>query len=376
MRNSPVVILTAAYGSGHLMAAQALEEVLRSRGWESEALDSTQFSGMEAWIARLYQGLASWGHYLWLGIYELGRWVPPAPRIWIVGFRSRRIGAALKQRNPSGVISTHLFGSDVVSYLKRRERICPYLITVVTDYEAHPAWINPGTDLYVVGSPHTKEAYVRMGIAPQKVEDWGIPVRRAFREVLHTPPKTLRQDLGLDAERFTVLFLAGALGVTPIERFFPYFKRIRTPVQWLFITGRNESLRRRVEQAVRKHGVDARVYGFREDIARFMQAAHLIITKGGGLTVAESLALGKPLLFVHPMPGQEQGNAYFVQRHGAGYYLKRKEELPRLVELLATDRSWYHRLVKHASSLARPDAAVRIVDHLITHLSLSRTSQT
>ncbi len=367
-----VVVLTAAYGSGHRMAARALEEALEERGVPVRTLDSTEYSRMEAWAARFYRELADWGHYLWLGVYVLGRFVPASVRIWIVGFRSRRIGEALQELQPRGVVSTHLFGGDVVSFLKRRRHLSPHLVTVITDYEAHPAWVNPGTDLYVVGASETREAYVRMGVAPERIVDWGIPVRRMFREARRDDPRDLRRELGLDPERFTVLFLAGALGVTPVERFFPYFQKITAPVQWLFITGKNRDLRRRVEEALARHRLPGKVYGFREDIARFMQAADLLITKGGGLTVAEALALGKPLLFVHPMPGQEQGNAHFVQRHGAGYYLKKKEELPRLVELLARDPDWHGRLRERAATLGRPDAAVRIVDHLIRQVSIVR----
>lgn len=369
-RPPQVVVLTAAYGSGHLMAARALEEVFEERGIPIEILDSTRYSRLEAFAARFYRELAEWGHYLWLGVYVLGKVVPAGARLWIVGYRSRRIGRALKNLHPAGVISTHLFGGDVVSYLKRRRSLSPYLVTVVTDFEAHPAWINPGTDLYVVGAEETREHYVRMGVPSERIVDWGIPIRKMFREVRSVDPGEIRKDLGLDPERFTVLFLAGALGVTPVERFFPYFQKIQTPVQWLFITGKNDMLRGRVEGALRRFGLPGKVFGFREDVARFMQAADLLITKGGGLTVAEALALGKPLLFVHPMPGQEQGNAHFVQRHGAGYYLKKKEELPRMVELLARDPDWYARLAERARSLGRPDAAPRIVNHLVERLSL------
>jgi len=368
-----VVVLTAAYGSGHRMAARALEEAFVERGIPVEVLDSTEYSRMEAWAARFYRELAEWGHYLWLGVYVLIRFVPGPVRFWTVGVQSQRIRRALQELQPRGVVSTHPFGGDVMSYLKRRGRISSHLVSVVTDYEAHPAWVNPGTDLYVVGASETREAYIRMGVAPERIVDWGIPVRRMFREVRSRDPQELRRELGLDPERFTVLFLAGALGVTPVERFFPYFQKISTPVQWLFITGKNEALRKRVEGAVVRYQLSGKVYGFREDVARFMQASDLIITKGGGLTVAEALALGRPLLFVHPMPGQEQGNAYFVQRHGAGYYLKKKDELPRMVELLARDPDWYGRLRERAAALGRPDAAVRIVDHLTRHLSIVET---
>jgi len=44
-----------------------------------------------------------------------------------------------------------------------------------------------------------------------------------------------------------------------------------------------------------------------------------MIGKGGGISIAECLALGTPLLIYSPLPGQEQKNTEFlVQNQGAG----------------------------------------------------------
>ena len=46
-----------------------------------------------------------------------------------------------------------------------------------------------------------------------------------------------------------------------------------------------------------------------------LAGADMIITKAGGLTCAEVLASGLELLLYKPLPGQEQGNANFLQAY-------------------------------------------------------------
>ena len=48
-----------------------------------------------------------------------------------------------------------------------------------------------------------------------------------------------------------------------------------------------------------------------------MAVADLIITKPGGLTTSEALALGKPIFILNPIPGQEAANSDFLLEHGA-----------------------------------------------------------
>ena len=103
------------------------------------------------------------------------------------------------------------------------------------------------------------------------------------------------------------------------------------------VAGRNEALRRALES--RRWKNPAKVFGFVSDIERQMAAADLIVTKPGGLTSSESLALGRPLLIVDPIPGQEAANSDFLLERGAAVKAERLEDVPfRLKSLLAGGR--------------------------------------
>ena len=90
-----------------------------------------------------------------------------------------------------------------------------------------------------------------------------------------------------------------------------------------------------------------------------MTAADLLITKPGGLTTSEALALGKPLFLLNPIPGQEAANSDFLLQHGAAAKANRVEDLPfRLEKLLGSSK--LDEMAKAARALGRPGAAVEI----------------
>src|SRR5260370_41707052 len=70
-----------------------------------------------------------------------------------------------------------------------------------------------------------------------------------------------------------------------------------------------------------------------------MAIADLIITKPGGLTSSEALAMGKPLFILNPIPGQEAANSDFLLERGAAVKVNRGEDLPyRLGQWLGSEK--------------------------------------
>src|SRR3954454_23418557 len=98
------------------------------------------------------------------------------------------------------------------------------------------------------------------------------------------------------------------------------------------------------------------VLGFATNMHELMAASDLILTKPGGLTSSEALALGKPLLILNPIPGQEAANSDFLLEHGAATKVNSVEDVSYRVEaLLGTEK--LSDMARAARSLGRPDAA-------------------
>jgi processive 1,2-diacylglycerol beta-glucosyltransferase len=94
-----------------------------------------------------------------------------------------------------------------------------------------------------------------------------------------------------------------------------------------------------------------------------MAVADLIISKPGGLTTSEALAMGKPLLIVNPIPGQEAANSDFLLERGAAAKVNRVEDLPfRMGQLLASTK--LAQMARAAKTLGRPRAAQNICENI------------
>ena len=130
--------------------------------------------------------------------------------------------------------------------------------------------------------------------------------------------------------------------------------KIDLPFQVMVVTGRNEALRQQLATCDWRHAT--RVLGFVNHMPELMAAADLIVTKPGGLTASEALAVGRPLLLVNPIPGQEEANAGFLLERGAAAKVNRVEDLGfRVAELL--DQRRLRRMTTAAHRLGKPDAA-------------------
>ena len=97
--------------------------------------------------------------------------------------------------------------------------------------------------------------------------------------------------------------------------------------------------------------------GYTGQIERLMACADLVVTKPGGLTTAESLAMGLPMIVIAPIPGQEEQNANFLLEQGVALKAFDMATLTyRVSHLLAHDARLAAMRAK-AQALARPDAA-------------------
>jgi 1,2-diacylglycerol 3-beta-galactosyltransferase len=127
------------------------------------------------------------------------------------------------------------------------------------------------------------------------------------------------------------------------------------------ICGRNEGARRRLDGLRDASGHPVPVLGFVDNMADWMRAADVVVTKAGPGTIAEALCSGLPLLLTWYIPGQESGNLEWLVDIGAGRYVPRSRELvDTIAELSAPGSSGLAAMRAAVAAAARPEATERI----------------
>ena len=236
-----------------------------------------------------------------------------------------RFGRYVKQFRPEAVLCTHYFPLETLSHLRRRRGgPRPMAVSVVTDFEAHALWMDACVDLYCVAAEETKARLVARGVAEESVVVTGIPISARFSAGLDA--KAVRKTLGLRDDLPVLLVPSGGFGIGPVEQILVELDKVDRPFQSVVVTGRNEELRQELAAQDRTH--PTQVLGFVTNMHELMAVADVIITKPGGLTSSEALAMGKPLCILNPIPGQEAANSDFLLEHGAAMKVNRVEDLP------------------------------------------------
>ena len=230
--------------------------------------------------------------------------------------------------------------------------------TVVLDFlTAHALWYGRGLDCYALPYGEMVAQARRWGVPEDRVQVLGMPVRQAILDVRAWSPAQARSRLGMPLDRPVVLVVGGGEGMGPQVSVVQALVARRPEAHLVVITGRNA----RVRQALQAmHPKPYRVLGYTQEMAWWLRAADVLVTKAGPNTLAEAFVLGLPLVLYTAIPGQEEGNVTLVRSHGAGVWAPRPAQAAHAVMHLLRHPQERAIMAQRAAALATPDAAASI----------------
>jgi len=349
-------------GVGHVSAANAVAAALRDGApyAQTTVVDSYEYAALV--VSRLvsngYLRMVKSIPQLYRYIYtraeratEIGRF-----RTWAHQFTATNLRPLMLRQRPDVVVCTHAFPCGAMAEYKSLYADAPPVVAIVTDYAVHGFWIHENVDHYVVATDAMRDALAARGVDRRDVSVSGIPIRPEFGAP--APPRELLRDrLHLPRDRYVALMMGGGLGMAPVERMLGALKAIALPLAAVAIAGRNARIVPRVSAAAESVAYPVRALGFVENVYDYMHAADVLVTKPGGLTAAEALAAGIPMVLCKPLPGQEERNARFLVEGGAAVRSRHLRDLPAIVERLLRDPDKRDQMIASGRALARPNAA-------------------
>lgn len=268
---------------------------------------------------------------------------------------AQRLSARLRVFDPDVVVATQMHPASLLSFAKQRYRIEVPLVAVVTDFGLHDFWRQPGIDHTCVAHDSIAAAFAdQLGV--ERITATGMPLMPGFR----SPPAQdeARAALQIDGPAPVALVLGGGLGLgvaSVAERLLAGVPDVRL----LVVAGHNGPARAQLAQLAQAHPRRLYVYQWTERMQDLIAAADVVIGKPGGLTTAEALACGRPLLAAHSVGGQEGFNLRFLEAHGVGRQVT-DEALPSALAALLSARDELRGYQSRAWALGRRDGAVRI----------------
>lgn len=373
-RKRSILILFAGYGEGHRQAATALAQAFKERRIRVDVVDFMEM------VHPIINSLTQFGYRssvkhapnLYGLFYKQTDKILPNSHLQQ---RVRQIGARKLQKyirstGPAAVINTFPLSAGALSSLRRQRQTDVMAVTVITDHTVHSQWVHDFTDHYFVGSSRVKENLLHKGISSEQIEVSGIPIRKCFHQFYDRTH--LKEALGLD-NRPTAVIMGGWHGVfnASLCEQLVYQEN----VQFLFVCGGDRQLFHRILPLQMRFPDRVHVFGYVSNIAELMSVSDFVLSKAGGLTTSEALAMGLPMLLYRPIPGQEEQNAQYLIDEGVACLARDQEQLLEQFAHLSCDHRLRSEMKQQANNIQPGNAASTICESVLNHIAERVPSQ-
>lgn len=354
------LFLYISISSGHQRAAEAVMSALHQLnprvGTAGVDCISYAFPLVGRLVTTMYLEMLEHTPQVWDYLYDnpTVEEVTRELRQLVQAFNKRKMSKLLKRIRPSCLVFTQAMPVHLFASLKQKGLINLPLVGIVTDFGVHQYWIAKEVDLYLVPTDEIKRDMVRRGVRENRVLVTGIPVDPGFSQVLDKTSE--RQRLGLDPRVPTALVMGGSKGLGPVEDIVWALRQRASRLQMIVVCGQNRRAYKKLRERF-KQDPAVRLFGFTKQIPRLMDAADFLISKPGGLTCAEALVKGLPMVMVRPIPGQEERNARVLLKQGAAERADSLDELTDVVAQILQHKERLRRLGDRARALGRPEAS-------------------
>jgi 1,2-diacylglycerol 3-beta-galactosyltransferase len=295
--------------------------------------------------------------------------------------------------------------------------------TVVSDLgSGHCTWFQKDVDKLYLASERLRRLAKRRGrLSDDKIVMTGLPIRRDFAlqaerlgDRTSEPGKSYqskkKEELNLDPNRPVVLVMGGGEGVGSLSKItvelYKSFTNRGVNATICVVCGRNEKLKNELASMEwikaattpfaktysrkffsripgffrRKNSMTSPVttsdptnvtgqkgcvnvvgLGFVTNMADYMVAADVLVTKAGPGTIAEAASLGLPVMLTSFLPGQEAGNVDYVMENGFGDFDRNPVKIGEKVAIWLQDPILLQQLSKRSLVIGQPQAAQEIV---------------
>ena len=359
-----ILVLTLSFGSGHVRAAQAVADEL-----------STQMPGSNVLVVDaleecrlLFRACYEWPYWLMLR-HAPGLWdrfstvrvnhkhegtAPP----WAFRMGCPEVFSTIKTFNPDVIVAAEVAACEMAAIARRLGLTTAPILNVITDYEAEPIWVQPEVAGFAVPDESVRSELISWGAPASRISICGIPVDPAF-DALHNP-KATRLRFGISDNAPMVLLMGGGMGPTRMDQVIEQLSTSETSMHIVAVAGKDKRALRRLGRVKVKAPVSLRVLGWTDEVAALMQAAQILVTKPGGLTISEAALCSLPVVFFDPIPGAEFVNVKRMVDAGAAVITQSPIETARAITSLLKDEKSTDAMALRSQTMARPNARKEI----------------
>lgn len=330
-----ILILSSTGGGGHMTASNALEKLV---GEDYDIKIIYPINQLRIWgvpsCEQVYNSMLRSGWVRSMN-FIVRHICPPVFRSRL-GKLEKLITSYINATKPDLVISLIPFINYSASEASRKKGI-PFLV-ITTDNDLrnwvlgmekikHPQMkVTIGTDL-----PTTRDLLLRKRIPASAIETIGLPLRPDF--MCQKDERKILEEFHLPANKEIVLIMMGGAGGDAAYEYAKKIGNMNLGVHMMVTAGRNNKLKKSLEQLKLHPSNTLSVFGFTDRISDLMAIASLIVTKPGPGTINEAIAMKLPILIDNTDNSLfwERANVDIVLKYGIGQRVKKFSQLEGLI---------------------------------------------
>lgn len=338
-----IAILSARTGYGHNSVMSALEEELRSRGY-NDILSYPSFHEdllvSNKILSDFYNFLLTASTELCAKFVEFSALTGPdlEERIYTETY-SKLLKLIETERLEAIISTTPLINKNIIRILRERNLSTKILFYIVITDPFKP--IASGFDVigaskYFCPTNIVKTILDRVGIKRELVEVTGFPVSPKFTNNYSDKQKELLcEKMGLCSHSNKLLLNSGALGSFHYLKFLQIAIETQHDFQIILICGRNKLLFKEANKYVTKKGIsNVKILPFINNVWEILKITDLVISKPGANSFFECLYSKTPVIIdgISGFLYQEKGVADYLEIFKVGIILKECDKLGNLLE--------------------------------------------
>jgi len=237
---------------------------------------------------------------------------------------------------PDLVISAYFAYSHTLERMRQKEGYEFKLWTIVADpWSINPISYVPGADKHLVYDETGINEGIKYGIDRDKLIKTGWWVRKEMYQL--TDREKIRKKLGLTDNRPVVFVGGGSLGTSSISRLLPVLMLVKKPVAVIFNTGTDKLVFNLVEEYIRifkrlrqNDLVIIKNMGWIENMAEILSVCDIVFGKAGPNFIFDVVAVGKPIVAITHIGGQEDGNIDLIRKKHLGWIKEKGSEMAEM----------------------------------------------
>jgi len=364
-----ILLLYISDVSGHHSASLAIEKSLKlcSPGLNILNLNVFRYTNpiSEKIVNCIYTAIIKRAPKIWDYVYDNVKIKKNIEKFKNAIYKSnfQKLTKLFDRFQPDIIVCTQAYPCGMVAEFKKEYNLKIPLIGVLTDYVPHSYWINDKVDYYICPSAEISNRLIKKGVAAHKIKPLGIPFDPVFTTEINKT--AVLEKLNFTREIKTVLIMGGGQGLGPIKTIIKSLEKVQFDFQEIIVTGTNIKLYKSLKKEIKTYKKKIHLLGYVHNIYELMSVSDLIITKPGGITISEALAMKLPMLILKPIPGQETNNTMYLIEQKAAIKINNPQEINLVLEELFAVPEKLKRISESCARIAKPAAGLNIARFIL-----------